>query len=218
MSLLTVGEAAERLGVSTRQVQHLVAQGHLRQIARGVVDETSVDRVLAVRGARQGRGWAEPTAWGAVAILSGNAVEWMGASQRSRLRTQLRGLSPAQLVARTRNRATAVRYAAHPASLSRLRAEIVDTSQASAPLGLAATASVDGYVELGELDAVADRHGLVQDEEGQVTLRATSMDLAVVRVLAETAVTVAALDLAESLDSRERNAGLAALERALERL
>ena len=83
---------------------------------------------------------------------------------------------------------------------------------------LAATAAVDGYVAIGELDAVAGGHALVRDEEGQVTLRATSMDLAVVRVLAETAVTVAALDLAESLDSRERHAGLAALERALERL
>ncbi|MFI8525609.1 helix-turn-helix domain-containing protein [Promicromonospora sukumoe] len=218
MSLLTVGEAAERLGVSPRQVQHLVAQGHISQIARGVVDEASVDRVLAVRGAGHGRAWAEPTAWGAVAILSGHAADWMGASQRSRLRTQLRGLSSARLVACARNRATSVRYAGHPASLSRLRAEIVDTSQASAALGLASKASVDGYLAVGELDAVVRRHGLSRDEEGQVTLRATSMDIAVVQDLADAAVVVAALDLAESLDSRERTAGLVALDRALERL
>ncbi|MFD6446472.1 helix-turn-helix domain-containing protein [Promicromonospora sp. NPDC060204] len=218
MSLLTVGEAAERLGISPRQVQHLVAQGHLRQIARGVVDETSVDRVVAVRGTGHGRAWAEPTAWGAVAILSGSQAEWMGASQRSRLRTRLRGLSSTQLVERARNRAVAFSYAGHPASLPRLRGEIVDTSPASAALGLAATATVDGYVTVGELDAVVHRHGLVRDDDGQVTLRATSMDLAVVRALAETAVTLAALDLAGSLDSRGRHAGLAALDRALERL
>ncbi|MGW2095719.1 hypothetical protein [Promicromonospora sukumoe] len=218
MSLLTVGEAAGRLGVSTRQVQHLIAQGHLSQVARGVVDETSVDRVLAVRGARPGRAWAEPTAWGAVAILSGHAAGWMGTSQRSRLRTQLRGLSSAQLVARARNRATAVRYAGHPASLARLRGEIIDTSRAAGALGLSAATTIDGYVAVGELDTVVRRHGLVRDEEGQVTLRATSLDVAVVRALADDAVVVAALDLAESLDSRERAAGLAALDRALERL
>lgn len=218
MSLLAVGEAAERLRVSPRQVQHLVAQGHLLQVARGVLDETSVDRYLAVRGARPGRAWAEPTAWGAVAILSGHTADWMGTSQRSRLRTQLRGLSSAGLVARARNRAASVRYAGHPASLSRLRVEIIDTSQASAALGLASKASVDGYLAVGELDAVVGRHGLVRAEEGQVTLRATSMDVAVVRALADTAVVLAALDLAESLDSRERTAGLAALDRALERL
>lgn len=56
-SMLAVSEAAERLGVSTRQVQHLVARGELRSLARGVVDETSVERLLAVRrGCTRGRG------------------------------------------------------------------------------------------------------------------------------------------------------------------
>lgn len=42
-------QAAERLGVSTRQVQHLVAGGELRQVARGLVDAASVDRLVSVR-------------------------------------------------------------------------------------------------------------------------------------------------------------------------
>lgn len=218
MSLLAVGEAAERLGVSTRQVQHLVAQGHLRQVARGVVDATSVERLLAVRGAGHGRAWAEPTAWGAVAILSGRTAEWLGASQRSRLRARLQSLTSAQLVERARNRADVVRYGGHPASLGRVRAEIVDTSRASGALGLASTTRVDGYVGHADRDEVADRNGLVRDEEGRITLRATSMDLALVAALAEAGVVVTALDLAESLDPRERRAGLTALDRALESL
>lgn len=218
MALLTVGEVAGRLGVTARQVQHLIAQGHLHQAARGVVDERSVDRLLAVRGAGQGRAWAELTAWGAVAVLSGKPAEWMGASQRSRLRARLRGLSSAQLVERARNRAQVFRYAGHPASSARVRAEIIDTAQASVALGLAAATSVDGYVGVDDRDVVVARNGLVRDEEGRVTLRATSMDLTVVRDLVETGMVVAALDLAESLDSRARRAGIAALDRALEGL
>ena len=218
MSLLAVGEAAERLGVSTRQVQHLVAQGRLRQVARGVVDATSVERLLAVRGAGHGRAWAEPTAWGAVAILSGRTAEWLGASQRSRLRARLQQLSSIELVERARNRAEVVRYAGHPASVARVRSEIVDTSRASTALGLAATTRGDGYLGRADRNDVADRNGLVRDEEGRITLRATSMDLTVVGALVEAAVVVAALDLAESLDPRERRAGLTALDRALESL
>jgi hypothetical protein len=71
MSLLAFSEAAERLGVSTRQVQHLVARRELRSLARGVVDETSVERLLAVRRGEHTRTWAETTAWAAVALLSG---------------------------------------------------------------------------------------------------------------------------------------------------
>lgn len=60
------------------------------------------------------------------------------------------------------------------------------------------------------------RHGLIRDDTGNVTLRATSADLEVVRELISASDVLAALDLAESLDVRERRAGMIALERALE--
>lgn len=62
MSMLGVSEAAERLGVSARQVQHLVASGDLSQVARGFVDTASVDRLLAVRSGGRTRAWSEATA------------------------------------------------------------------------------------------------------------------------------------------------------------
>ena len=105
MTLLGVADAAERLGVSTRQVRHLAASGELRLLARGVVDEASVDRLLAVRGGSHRRAWAEATAWGAVALLSGIEASWMGESQRSRLKGRLRDLSAEQLLERARDRA-----------------------------------------------------------------------------------------------------------------
>ena len=216
MGLLAVSEAAERLGVSTRQVQHLVARGKLRQLARGVVDETSVDRLLAVRGGSPGRAWSELTAWGAVALLSGTDAEWMGERQRARLKARLGGLSAAELVERTRERADVTRYRAHSSAGQHLLAELVYATDMAGSLGLAETNNIDGYLAATNVADVVARHGLIRDDEGRVTLRATTMDLDVVGHLADRGVVLAALDLAESLEVRERRAGLDALDRALD--
>ena len=82
-------------------------------------------------------------------------------------------------------------------------------------LGLAETDNVDGYLAASDMDGVVSRHGLIPDDAGAVTLRATSMDLEVVRDMSKRGVVLAALDLAESLDVRERRAGLNALDAAL---
>lgn len=216
MDLLGVSEAAERLGVSTRQVQHLVANGDLCQVARGVVDETSVERLIAVRGGSHRRAWSEATAWGAVAILSGADAEWMGERQRSRVRARLRELSAVELVERARERAVVTRYRAHSSAGKYLLTELVHSVGAAGRLGLADTNNIDGYVAADDVAGVVSRHGLTRDEEGRVSLRATTMDLDRVRDLSERGVVLAAMDLAESLDVRERRAGLDAIESALE--
>jgi excisionase family DNA binding protein len=217
MALLTVANAAERLGVSTRRVQHLVANGTLTALARGVIDETSVDRYLASRAGFRGRSWSEATAWGAVALLSGRDASWMGDSQRSRLRSRLRIRTAGDLAGRARGRAVVSRYTGHTSTASRHRDQVVDTSAAAEALGLTATAAVDGYVAAGALDVLIARHGLVRDDAGPFTLRATGMPLDVVAEVAHAGPVLAALDLAESLDVRERRAGVEALTRALER-
>lgn len=215
MSFLAVSDAAERLGISTRQVQHLVARGELRSLARGVVDETSVERLLAVRRGSHTRAWAESTAWAAVALLSGLDAGWLGESQRSRLRGRLRRLGAEELIERARGRASVNRYVAHRSAGERLRSELVDTTSAAERLGLAATNVIDGYLAATDVKAVVSRHGLIREDTGSVTLRATSMDLDVLRELVSASDVLAALDLAESLDVRERRAGVDALDRAL---
>lgn len=216
MALLAVSAAAERLGVSRRQVQHLVARGELRSLAKGVVDEASVDRFQAVRQGSHRRAWAGSTAWAAVALLTGGDAGWLGGSQRSRLRSRLRGLSAADLVERARERAEVTRYAAHARTGERLLEDLVHNSEAAGRLGLAVTSDVDGYLAVSEVADVVARHGLISNDEGRVTLRATTMDLDVIRELAQRGTLLAALDLAESLDVRERRAGLGALDRALD--
>lgn len=215
MSLLTVSDAAERLGVSTRQVQHLVAGGTLRQLARGVVDQTSVERLIVVRGRSHTRAWSEATAWGAVALLSGATATWMGPSQRARLKARLRTMTAAEVVERARDRAEVTRYAGHASTAPRLRTELIETAGAAAALGLADAGSIDGYLAASAKSATVARHGLRRDEEGRFTLRATGMELAVVADLAERSLVLVALDLAESLDVRESRAGRDVLESAL---
>ncbi|MCG8152767.1 hypothetical protein GUY44_19950 [Pimelobacter simplex] len=180
-----------------------------------MVDETSVERLLAVRRGSHTRPWAESTAWAAVALLSGRAATWLGESQRSRLRGRLRALGAEELVERARGRAVVSRYVAHRSAGERLRADVVDTSSAAARLGLAATTAIDGYLATTDLQAVVARHGLMRDDTGSVTLRGTSMDLDVVRDLVSTGDVLAALDLAESMDVRERRAGTDVVDRAL---
>lgn len=215
MSWLAVSQAAERLGVTSRQVQYLVTQGSLRQIARGLIDEASVELLLTARGDMRGRVWTEGTAWAAIALLSGSPCGRVGPSQRSRLRAQLRDCTANELVARTRNRADATRYLGHPSTAQRLRLDLIDTTPASATLGWAATTNaVDGYLAKANLAATVKRHGLIRDDEGSITLRATTMDLAVVKELVAIPV-LAALDLADSLDVRAGRIGLDKLDDVL---
>lgn len=215
MEFVTTRDAAARLGVSTRQVQHLAAAGDLHLVARGLIDRTSLERRLAARQGSPRRAWMEPTAWGAVALLSGREADWLGASQRSRLRGSLRGLRPEVLVGRARDRATVRRYAGHSSAADRLRAELVDTSPGASSLGLAGVDRIDGYVAEGQLDRVVTQHSLVETDDGRYTLRATDMDLDLVADLADASTVLVALDFAESLDVRERRIGLDTLGTAL---
>jgi len=213
--LLTTTHAAARLGVSTRHVRNLVASGELTQVARGVLDATSVDRYDAV-GPHRTQAWAPTTAWAAVALLSGFAAPWLGTSQTSRLRSRLLQVTPEGLVERARARAVVTTYAAHRAALPRIVQDLVTPSRAG--LGLAAaTGTADGYLDVVDVERLVRSYALRADPDGVVTIRATTLDVDLVRVLAGRPV-LAALDLAASLDPRERAAGLGALRAALEGL
>src|SRR5687767_5254018 len=87
MALLTTHQAAERIGVSVRHVQRLVADGSLVAIGPDRVDADSVAQWTAQRQGRRPRAWEEETAWAAVALLEGAQAPWLGQPQRSRLRS-----------------------------------------------------------------------------------------------------------------------------------
>lgn len=215
MNLVAVSEAAAMLGVSTRQVQRLVRDGELLKAVRGYVDSDSLDRFHAAHGGDHGRAWSEATAWAAISLLDGGDADWLGQTQRSRLRSRLSELDAPALVAKARNRSRRLTYFAHPSVLNAASAAVVGTMAARGRLGLADIAEVDGYVSEAIAARLVARLGLVRDEPGNLTLRVTGMELEAVREIVDHGIVTVALDLAESLDVRERRAGIGALGRAL---
>lgn len=222
MSLVTVDEAAAQLNLSVRQVQRLARAGNLVLVGPNRIDWESVLRHQVARQGYDRRAWAEDTAWAAVAMLTQLEVTWLGQPQRSRLGQQLIAASSEEVVARTRNRAVVHRLTGHRAALDRIAGE-AKLSGANRNVGdLAASARdrVDGYVDPAQYDGLVTRYRLTADagETASVILRVTAFDLEMVAAIAQSGNVLAGLDLATSLDTRERSAGLKLVGHALEGL
>jgi hypothetical protein len=217
---MTTKQTADRIGVSVRHVQRLVAGGDLVAIGTDRIDAESVAHWLAQREGSRLRAWEEPTAWAAVALLEGSPAPWLGQSQRSRLRGALAGATGAELAARARNRADVHRFHAHPKAIDRLARDVIESGATRGIGGLtAASDQLDGYLEDSALHRLVTRYRLETDPGGRITLRTTGMPNDVVARLARGANHVlAGLDLAGSTDARERSTGQRLLDRALERL
>lgn len=95
MSEMTTVAGAEILGVSARQVARLARAGDLT-VTRTVggallLDGASVHR-LANQVRHNGRPWTAGTAWAALALLSGEGVDWLDSR---RCRSCVIGCGPA---------------------------------------------------------------------------------------------------------------------------
>lgn len=214
--LLTAQEVSDLLGVQPRQVRILAEAGSITRIARGIFDRTSVERYRAERGSGRTRTWAEHTAWGAIAMLSGAAPLGLGDVQTYRLRASLREITdPTELAIRLRDRATVTSWSAHRSVIERVRKELVIPGRQR--LGLVEDgASVDGYIDAARMADLVRHYKLREDTTGPLTLRSTYMDIDFVKYLASLNRTLAAVDAATSLDPRERGVGAQVLDRRLE--
>lgn len=216
--LVSVEEASRLLHVSVQHVRRLADSGELSKVARGLIDRKSLDRYQFEHRQSRTRAWAEHTAWGAIALLSGHDANWLGATQASRVRRTLREMAePAELLVRTRDRARVHTYTAHASALPLLREKLAVTGLAT--LGIVDSAddtSLDGYLADTDLDSTVRALGLRADAGGNVTIRATGFDFGVVSELVTNGRIVAALDAATSLDPRIRGVGERALTDALD--
>ncbi|MBF4161218.1 hypothetical protein [Nocardioides acrostichi] len=206
--ILTLSEAALRLGVSERRAQQMAENGQITRVARGLFDRTSVERHRAARGTGLTRTWAEHTAWGAVALLSQVAPLGLGDTQTYRLRATLREITdPSELAVRFRDRATVTTWAGHRSAVPRLRDDLVVPGRSR--IGLVEDDThVDGYIHSERVHEVVRRHRLTQDDSGAITLRVT--DSIAVDFFKERPAfmrTLAGIDAATSLDPRERGVG-----------
>ena len=222
---MTSAEAAQQLGIGVRQVERMVASGELSyagSVGRALlIDAASVHRHRE-RGAAKGRPWSTDTLHAAVELLQDGRTDLLEGTQRSRLRAKLRQMAASDLARAAHRRAEVRRYRASTSFLEALRGRILLTGGAAVDadrvtagrfgLGTVQRDIVDGYVSRVTAEELVDRYLLVDDAQGNVTLRIAD-DVVGVRGIADL-VTVA-LDLAESLDARERVAGLAVLDERL---
>ena len=216
---MTSAEAAQLLGVSSRQVARLVATGDLTQVRTVgralLIDATSVHR-LHNKGARQGRPWTDETTKAAIDILTDGHTGRLTQTERSRLRARLRRMSAQRFTQAMSRRAQIRRYRASSSFLDMLRREVTLTGSSAidadrgvaSRFGLAAAMrdTVDGYVDPATASRLVRQFHLVDDADGNVTLRVVEAR-PVGRHIADDATV--ALDLAESLDVRERSTALA---------
>lgn len=206
MNVLSLADAADRIGVSRRQVWNLAAGGDIALIARGVVDADSVSTFLLNRGQVAQRVWSEETAWAAIGLLAGLDVSWLGASQVSRLRKQVTNMEAAELTSRVRNRATAHRFDGHRSVAGRIAEELV---RGSALVGdLTVERGVDGYLDEDHLADLVDRFRLRASSSGTITVRGTHQLAKAQEIATSDSELLTAVDLATSVDAREREAAL----------
>lgn len=221
MTEMSTSDAAQRLGVSQRQVQRLVASGEVpaRRTAGDawVVDALAVNALARFRPAR-GRPWSRAVAWGALWTLSGLDVDWLDARTTSRLLVRLDGMTPDALLSACRRRARVARVRVSGSFLAELGDRLVFTgasADAARDFALAPVAgAVDGYCDETTWPSVEERFRLLPDARGSGTIRVTTLPTTVV-ARREMPRAVVAADLAESHDVRERCAGLRALEHLL---
>jgi excisionase family DNA binding protein len=220
VSELTAATAAERLQISQRQVERLARAGELT-VTRTVggallLDGASIHR-WAHQHRRRGRPWTAATAWAALTLLSGARVHWLTPSALSRLRHRLRSSDAPDLAWMVRRRGAVHRMQGwgQGTGLLDTGASALHDPELSALFELAPVArGIDGYVRAREFSTAVTTLGLVEDVTGDTVVRVVPDDAgyAVNHVL----TAAVAVDLSESLDTRESSAGQRVLQKLLD--
>lgn len=154
---ISVGEAADRLGVSARRVRDRIASGDLR--ARRVGRAWVLEESQLARSERLGRPMSARVAWAFLDLLAGGKGEGVSQPEQSRLRGKRAQLfaSPvpaALLRSWLSSRAGVQRFSAAPADLPALRDDerVVLSGLSDPRSGIAAANVVEGYVAAHHVD------------------------------------------------------------------
>lgn len=210
---MSVADAAERLQVTPRQVARLANRGELT-VARTVggvllLDGASVHRRAQARPHR-GRPLSAAAAWAALALLSDESVDWVDPPVLSRLRARLRRSSAEEVAWLVRRRMARVKRMQGWGDNTGLLA--TGTSVLADPywgelFGLATVHRDDfeGYVAEDRVESTARDLGLIEAPRGEYYLRVVPTEAR--WPVDEIYTATVAVDLMESLDTREAAAG-----------
>lgn len=215
MDSLMTRDAARALGVSQRQVTDLLRAGKLagEQLSDGtwLVTPRSISERRSLN-AGAGRNWSAASSWALLDELSGHSSTGLSQSTLARIRRRIRTSTAEDIARRVATRTTAHRYAAD--SLARTADDLVLTGASAAEMidrNLTTDKrKVEGYLCNGTLEDFVRHHLLTIDNEGDVTIYdSLKRDEFKGRHASQSVI---AADLARSLNTRERSAGLAALD------
>ena len=216
MDSLMTKDAALALGVSQRQVTDLLHAGKLSGEQLGDGTWLVSPRSIAERrsfNAGAGRTWSAASSWALLGELSGQSTKALSQSTIARIRRRIRTSSAEEIARKVATRTRAHRYTAD--NLERTTIELVLTGKRAAHRIdsdlTSQTRTVEGYVREGDIEEFVRRHLLSADENGDVTIYERSGELGSEGSYAPDAVIAA--DLARSTATRERAAGIAALEK-----
>lgn len=222
MAEITTSDVARRLGITHRQANRIVSSGELsvRKLSNGawVVEPDSLARFEVRRKSGAGRKLSASTAWALLWELSGLDADWLPVRTRARVAGRIREADVEQLVrdvaGRTRGHrfrsANAERVVPDILATGRLAASRLDTDLIEDGRRIA------GYVPAGiEVNDFARSHFMAADPNGADVLFENTLPADYSGGVMPDAVIAA--DLALSTDTRERSAGIEALENLKER-
>lgn len=236
-TLLTREEAATKLAVSTQRVSALCSNHLLTTYTFGsrkiLISLDSVNRYKQ-QNSKSGRLYAPSLAFAALFMLSGCEVSWINRLQKYRIEAYLRSITTQELVNRSKNRAKTMEYWCRKSRLVELSDHLIlsaATGNMRSQFQLTQTDKIEGYVSSNSLGDLINKFHLKNSENGadssiiNVKLRVIE-DSEVFDFISQNVsshitedtqesstksfmpIAVCAADLAESLDLRERQAGL----------
>jgi excisionase family DNA binding protein len=217
LDLMTVPDAARTLGLNPSRVRAMAADGQLAASKVGdrwLFERSSVEARRRL-GGHAGRPFESHNAWALLLLASGNDVEDLHPSVRSRLRRALRVDGLEKLVPRLRRRGESRYFDAHPGELRYLADDpaFLRTGISAAGdhgLDLVAGHEADGYVLASSLEHLVIDHALsaVDVGSGNVRVRVVPDEARSGLVgLRSAPIATVAIDLAEEADSRSADLG-----------
>lgn len=220
MTELTAPELATRLGVSRRRATTLLVNGRIeaRQLPSGMwlADSDSVARFERLSPRGQGRKLSTDSAWGLLWELSGLDVTWLTPSTHARIRRRIRESSAEDLAVAVAPRTAARHF--RTANAQNGASGLIYTARAAsshlADLGVDLMPDlrrISGYVRTGTAAEFAESHYMIAASDGLHVLFENTLPILYTET--EMPAAVIAADLCRSTDTRERAAGLLALEK-----
>lgn len=238
-TLLTREEAAAKLAVSTQRVSALCSNHLLTTYTFGsrkiLISLDSVNRYKQ-QNSKSGRAYAPSLAFAALFMLSGCEVSWINRQQKYRIEAYLRSITPQDLVNRSKNRAKTMEYWCRKSRLVELSDHLIlsaATGNMHSQFQLKQTDKIEGYISSNNLEDLVNKFHLKNKEDGVdnsiINVKLRVIDSKVFDFIRQNVsscitedtqesstksfmpIAVCSVDLSESLDVRERQAGLTKL-------